>query len=95
MQVSNNHVKMWALHTCQYRCAGFRRQCLQIRGNLCVLFTSDFAVKTGQSDGKGLHSAQRVVVVQRENVVSYSAKLHHNVVHWKKKDKSNYEHLAP
>lgn len=50
-----------------------------------VLFTSDFAIETGESDSEGLHGTQRVAVVQRENVVGYSSKLHHNVVHWKTK----------
>lgn len=54
------------------------------RVEIFVLFTRDFTVKAGECDGKGLHSTHRVVVVQRENVISYSAKLHHNVVHWKR-----------
>ena len=45
------------------------------------LFTSDFAVEAGECDGKGLHGTQRVLEVQRENVIGYSSKLHHNVVH--------------
>lgn len=51
------------------------------------LFASDFAVKAGECDGKGLDGTQGVVIVQSENVISYSSKLHHNVVHWKKKRK--------
>lgn len=58
---------------------------------ISILFTSDFAIKTGQSDGKGLHSTHRVVVVQRKNVISYSAKLHHNVVHWEEKRKKKVQ----
>lgn len=45
------------------------------------LFTGDFTIKAGERDGKGLHGTQWVVVVQRKNVISYSSKLHHNVVH--------------
>lgn len=48
---------------------------------ICLLFAGDFAIKAGKRDGKGLHGTHRVVVVQRENVISYSTKLHHNVVH--------------
>jgi len=50
-----------------------------------VLFTGNFAIKAGECDGKGLHGTHGVVVVQRENVISYSSKLHYDVVHWKKK----------
>lgn len=48
---------------------------------ICLLFTCDFAIEAGECDGEGLHGTHRVVVVQRENVIGYSAKLHHDVVH--------------
>lgn len=50
------------------------------------LFASDFAIKAGERDGKGLDGTQGVVIVQSENVISYSSKLHHNVVHWKESE---------
>lgn len=49
-----------------------------------VLFTCNFAIKARERYGEGLHGTHRVAVVQCENVVGYSAKLHHNVVHCKK-----------
>lgn len=52
--------------------------------SMLLLFTRDFAIKAGERDGKRLHGAHRVVEVQREDVISYSAKLHHDVVHWKR-----------
>lgn len=52
--------------------------------NIFGLFTSNFAIKAGECDGKGLHSIHGVVIVQSEYIVSYPSKLHHNVVHWKK-----------
>lgn len=42
-----------------------------------------FAVKTGQADGKGLQCTHGVVVVQREDVLSNTAELHHDVVRWR------------
>lgn len=48
---------------------------------ISLLFTCNFAIKAGERYGKGLHGTHRVVVVQRENVIGYSAELHHNVVH--------------
>lgn len=48
-------------------------------------FTCNFAIEAGEGNGKGLHGTHRVAVVQGENVISYSAKLHHDVVHWEKK----------
>ncbi len=43
-------------------------------------FAGQLAVKARQANGKGLKSTHRVVVVQREDVFSHSAKLHDNVV---------------
>lgn len=48
-------------------------------------FAGDFASEAGECDGEGLHGTHRVVEVQREDVVGDAAKLHHDVVHWKKK----------
>lgn len=48
-----------------------------------TLFTCDFAIEAGERDGEGLHGTHGVVEVQSENVVSYPAELHHDVVHWK------------
>ncbi len=47
-----------------------------------LLLAGDFAIKAGESDGKGLYGTQRIPVVQSEGVVCYSPKLHHNVVLW-------------
>lgn len=52
-----------------------------------LLFTRNFAIEARERYSKGLHGTHRVAVVQRENVIGYSAKLHHNVVHCGKKKK--------
>lgn len=52
-----------------------------------LLFACNFAIKARERYGKGLHGTHGVAVVQGENVISYSTKLHHDVVHCKKKKK--------
>lgn len=47
-----------------------------------LLLAGDFAIKAGESDGKGLYGTQRIPIVQSEGIVCYSPKLHHNVVLW-------------
>lgn len=63
---------------------GVLRFSMNIQPGSFLLFTGDFAIKARECDGEGLHGTKRVVEVQRENVISYPSKLHHNVVHWKK-----------
>lgn len=46
-----------------------------------TLLARDLAVEAGERYGEGLHGTHGVLVVQRENVVRYPAKLHHYVVH--------------
>lgn len=46
------------------------------------LFAGQLAVKAGQGDGKGLQCTQWVVVIHREHILCYPAKLHHDVVRW-------------
>lgn len=61
--------------------------CERVDDLASLLFTRYFAIEARERYGKGLHGTHRVAVVQRENVIGYSAKLHHNVVHCgKKKD---------
>lgn len=50
-----------------------------------LLFACNFAIKARERYGKGLHGTHWVVVVQGENVISYSTKLHHDVVHCEKR----------
>ena len=45
-----------------------------------------FAIKAGEANGKGLQSTHRVVKVQGEDILSYSAKLHYNVVRCREKN---------
>lgn len=56
----------------------------------CGLFTGQFPIKTRQSNGKGLHGAHWVVIVQCEDVFSHSSKLHHYVIVWKMKRGLSY-----
>lgn len=56
--------------------------CDKITDVFTLLLTGDFAIKAGESDGKGLYGTQRIPVVQSEGIVCYSPKLHHNVVLW-------------
>lgn len=51
-----------------------------------LLFACNFAIKARERYGKGLHGTHWVAVVQGENVISYSTKLHHDVVHCEKKE---------
>ncbi len=46
-------------------------------------FTSQFAIKGRQGDGKCLKSTQGKAVVHGKHILSYPPKLHHNVVHWR------------
>lgn len=46
-----------------------------------ALLACDLAIEAGERYGEGLHGTHGVLVVQRENVVRYPAKLHHYVVH--------------
>lgn len=74
------------LHAQQcYSCLVWCERELDALGSL--LFTRNFAIEARERYGKGLHGAHRVAVVQCENVIGYSAKLHHNVVHCGKKNK--------
>lgn len=50
-----------------------------------LLFACNFAIKARERYGKGLHGTHWVAVVQGENVISYSTKLHHDVVHCEKR----------
>ncbi len=50
--------------------------------SIFTLLLADFAIKAGESDGKGLYGTQRIPIVQSEGIVCYSPKLHHNVVLW-------------
>lgn len=50
-----------------------------------LLLACNFAIKARERYGKGLHGTHWVAVVQGENVVGYSTKLHHNVVHCEKR----------
>lgn len=44
------------------------------------------AVEAGEADGKGLKSAERVVVVQRELILGHAPELHDDVRGWKHKE---------
>lgn len=57
-------------------------RCLQemrVEGNDALL-ARQLAVKARQADGEGLKSAHGIVVVQGEDVLGHSAKLHDDVV---------------
>lgn len=45
-----------------------------------ISFAGQLAVEARQADGEGLQGAHGIVVVQGEDVLGYSAKLHDNVV---------------
>lgn len=62
-------------------CPGARAPCSGCSASLA----GQLAVKAGESDGKGLERAERVVVVQREHVVGHASKLHDYVVSWKQR----------
>lgn len=55
------------------------------RGQPPPLLAGQLAVKAGEADGKGLKSAERVVVVQRELILGHTPKLHDDVRSWKHK----------
>lgn len=52
------------------------------KGTRRPLLACQLAVEARQGNGKSLQSAQRVVVIHGEHVLSYAAKLHHDVVRW-------------
>lgn len=56
-----------------------------------LLFTRKFSIEARKRYGKGLYGTHRVAVVQRENVIGYSAKLHHNVVHCGEKTRDMFK----
>lgn len=49
------------------------------------LFTGQLAVEAREADGERLKSTHGIIVVQSEDVFGHSAKLHDNVVSWKKR----------
>lgn len=66
------------------------------------LLAGQLPIKAGESDGKGLHGAQWVVVVHGEGIICHTSKLHHNVIscrtewraHWSGLDGS-HTHTSP
>jgi len=51
------------------------------RGDV-LLFTGKLAIKATESNAKGLQSTQWIAEVHGEDVLRYSAKLHHDILHY-------------
>ena len=58
--------------------------CLQHIQFVTTSFTSQLPVKTAQGNSKCLNSAHWVAVIHRENIFCHSAKLHNNIINYKK-----------
>ena len=75
--------------------------CLQHIQFVTTSFTSQLPIKTAQGNSKCLNSAHWVAVIHRENIFCHSAKLHNDIINYKKikckntKDQINLISRAP
>ena len=58
--------------------------CLQHIQFVTTSFTSQLPIKTTQGNSKCLNSAHWVAVIHRENIFCHSAKLHNDIINYKK-----------